>query len=474
MSTGHKACVLIVDDEPLKRITLQIELTEAGYTVIEAAEPRTGLRALDAHPVDIVVTDLRLPGMDGLAFLEAVKTRRPNTDVIVMTAHGTVDTAVAAIKLGAYDYICKPFPTAVLLEKLERIRRYRAIATGGTDTEIRLGPMIGASEAMKNLFAEIEKVADTDRTILIEGESGTGKELVAENLHRLSRRAEEPLIRFSCAALQPTVLESELFGHEKGAFTGAIRQKAGRFEQADGGTIFLDEVDDISHEMQVKLLRAVEQQAFERVGGEEAIRINVRLICATKKDLKELVELGQFREDLYYRLNVIHLRLPPLRDRSGDIPPLVHHFIAKHGDPPANGRGLPTISPHTMDLLLSHRWPGNVRELEHVVERALTFCDGDEIQPVHLPVLSSRTPADHPSIGFASPLAGLAETVADVERTMILSALRQADGNQVRAAQVLRIPRTTLRDKMSKYRIPAREPTEVSTLTGRDGISSRA
>jgi DNA-binding NtrC family response regulator len=263
MNSRKKGVILVVDDEPLKRITLQIDLTDAGYEVLEASEARTGLQRLEANPVDVVVTDLKMPGSDGLTFLEQIKAKRPDTFVIVMTAFGTVETAVAAIKRGAYDYITKPFTTDVLIEKLERIAHYNRDDALSADTDDALGPLVGRCEAMRNLFREIRTVAETERTVLISGESGTGKELVAESIHRLSPRVDKALVRFACAALQPTVLESELFGHEKGAFTGAIRRKAGRFELADGGTMFLDEVDDIPPEVQVKLLRAVEQQEFE-------------------------------------------------------------------------------------------------------------------------------------------------------------------------------------------------------------------
>jgi len=457
MSTpsGSKGCVLVVDDEPLKRITLQLELTEAGYTVFDAAEPAEALRLVQTKPVDIVVTDLRLPGMDGIGLLERVKQYRPDAYVILMTAYATVDTAVEAMKRGAYDYITKPFRTDALLEKLERIRAHRAGSSqhegAGIDS---IGRLIGRSHAMRHLFEQIRTIADSERTILICGASGTGKELVAEAIHQHSRRRDKPLIKLSCAALQPTVLESELFGHERGAFTGAIRQKAGRFELADGGTLFLDDVDDIPSDLQVKLLRVIEQQEFERVGGEHPIHVDVRLICATKKDLCGLVESGRFREDLYYRLNVICLTIPPLRDRREDIPVLVEHFIKKHCSLRGSRSGPPpTVSPHALDALMAYHWPGNVRELEHVIERALAFCDGEQIGREHLPTLNQAS-----STAFASSLPAeirmsLPDTVADVERRMIESALRQANGNQARAAQILKIPRTTLRDKIAKYNL---------------------
>ena len=446
--------ILVVDDEPLKRITLQIELSEAGFEVYEAADAQTARRIFDAKPIDVVVSDVRMPGMSGLDLLAHVKRIRPDATVILMTAYGAVETAVTAIKRGAYDYITKPFTTQELLVKLDQVLSGRAPLESDDRTE-RFGRLLARSASMKRLFAQLQAVADSDRTILLLGESGTGKELLAEAVHEHSRRAGKPLVRFSCAALQPTVLESELFGHEKGAFTGAIRQKPGRFELANGGTMLLDEVDDIPTELQVKLLRVVEQQEFERVGGEAAVRVDVRLICATKRDLLQLVKQGRFREDLYYRLNVIGLNIPPLRERPDDIPILARHFVKKHAAL-VNDKQI-SISPHAVDELVRHAWPGNVRELEHVMERALAFCSGDEIRAEHVLPLAPDQDDSAAAPLFELPddgKLGLTETVADIERRMILLALRQCDGNQARAAQRLSIPRTTLRDKMARYNIP--------------------
>ena len=447
--------ILVVDDEPLKRITLQIELSEQGFEVYEAADALIARRVFDNNPVDVVVTDVRMPGMSGLELLAYVKGSRPEVEVILMTAYGAVDNAVLAMKSGAYDYITKPFTTEQLLAKLERLFATREPSAVDDHVET-LGRLVARSHVMKRLFRQIRAVADSDRTILLCGESGTGKELFAEAIHAHSRRANKPLIRFSCAALQPTVLESELFGHEKGAFTGAIRQKAGRFELANGGTMLLDEVDDIPTELQVKLLRVVEQQEFERVGGETPVRVDVRLICATKSDLLQLVKQGRFREDLYYRLNVISLPIPPLRERSDDVPVLANYFLEKHAA--LVGDSKVTISPHALDELMRHTWPGNVRELEHVIERALTFCGGSEIRPEHILPLSEgrRETLAPPTLELAeASRLGLNETVADIERRMIVMALKQCEGNQARAAQRLGIPRTTLRDKIAKYSIPA-------------------
>lgn len=459
VAPGAGRRILVVDDEPLKRITLQIELSEQGYEVFEAADALAARRIFDAHPIDVVVSDVRMPGMSGLDLLATLKQARPEVEVILMTAYATVQTAVQAIKRGAFDYITKPFATQELVEKLDRIFAARgSVAPAPTPNgEVeRFGRLIARNAAMKRLFARLRAVADSDRTILLLGESGTGKELLAEAIHEASRRADKPLVRFSCAALQASVLESELFGHERGAFTGAIRQKPGRFEMAHTGTIMLDEVDDIPTDVQVKLLRVVEQQEFERVGGEAPVKVDIRLVCATKRDLMLMVKEGRFREDLYYRINVISASIPPLRERLDDIPVLAAHFIEKHSSLAGDQRV--TISTHALEELMRHSWPGNVRELEHVIERALAFCGGKEIRPEHILPLGQEK-GEAPGV-VSLELAdigrlGLTETVSDIEKRMILMALRQCNNNQARAAQRLGIPRTTLRDKMAKYSIPA-------------------
>ncbi len=460
-----RGSILVVDDEPLKRITLQIELAEAGYQVYETAEPNAALRTLDSKPVDVVVTDLKMPGMDGLTFLEHVKQRRPDVHVILMTAFGTVDTAVAAMKRGAYDYLTKPFKTEVLLSKIEDLLAYRRSAptpvgepaADGVSSGERLGRLVGHSHAMQALFSQIRTVANGDQTLLIRGESGTGKELVAEAIHQLSRRAEQPLIKCNCAALQPDLVESELFGHEQGAFPSAVRRKAGRFELAGGGTLFLDEVSGIPTETQIKVLRALEQQTFERMGGQEGLPVRCRLICATRHDLHELINGQRFRRDLYYRLNVVTLSVPPLRDRREDIPALVADLLENSAAAPANAVR-PTLSPHALDLLVRHHWPGNVRELEHALEHALAFSSGAQIRPEDLPPLGEDTGGGEHVIPFAETAAGLTETVATIERQMINSALIQSEYNQAKAAQLLGIPRTTLRDKIAKYRLGSPPP----------------
>lgn len=445
--------ILVVDDEPLKRITLQIELAEQGYEVSEAADALTAKRIFDSRPIDVVVSDVRMPGMSGLDFLAYIKQARPEVEVILMTAYATIDTAVLAIKRGAYDYITKPFTTQELIAKLDMLFAAKTPSAASTEVEA-FGRVLARSGSMKRLFAQLRSVADGHRPILLQGESGVGKELLAEAIHGVSPRSAGPFVRFSCAGLPPTTLEADLFGQERGAgvASGPPRQRPGRFEQAEGGTIFLDEIDEFPLESQVKLVRAIEQHTYERLGGDEARKVDARMIFATKRDLLKLTQEGRFREDLCYRLNVIQVSVPPLRERADDIPVLANHFLQKH-----HRIGV-ELSSHALDELMRYTWPGNVRELEHVIERALAFCDGDSIRPEHvLPLAHHGEDAALAPTPFelsAAVKLGLNETVADIERRLILMALRQCDKNQARAAQWLGIPRTTLRDKMAKYNIP--------------------
>ncbi len=457
--------ILVVDDEPLKRITLQIELTEHGYEVFEAADAAAARRILDARPVDVVVTDVRMPGLSGLDLLTYVKSAYPGVEVILMTAYATIDTAVLAIKRGAHDYITKPFTTPELIVKLDALFAGRQVDRPERSVET-FGRLVAASQSMRRLFEQLRGVAPTGRTILLMGESGTGKELLAEAIHQHSPRAQMPLIRLSCGGLPLDVLEGELFGHERGAVTGTTRPKAGRFALASGGTLVLDEVDEIPPELQVRLLRVIERQESQRAGGEPGVTGDVRLICTTRADLLKCVQAGRFRTELYYRLNVMQFVVPPLRERPDDIPLLAQHFVKKHGGLVAN-RPV-RIAQHALDELLRRRWPGNVRELEHVIERALVFCGGDEIRPEHVVHVGdgataetgngSAVTATGSTLAMSEePRLGLNETVADIERRMILMALRQCNNNQARAANRLGIPRTTLRDKMARYSIASTE-----------------
>ncbi|HDI00705.1 MAG TPA: sigma-54-dependent Fis family transcriptional regulator, partial [Firmicutes bacterium] len=358
--------VLLVEDDRVARVPLRDDIAEAGYDVDEAGSAEEALELLGKKGYDVVVTDLRMPGMDGIELLERIKAESPDTEVIVITAYGTVRTAVRAMKLGAYEYLTKPFDNEELLLLLERIRRMREVMEENVrlrrrlEERYRLEDMVGKGHKMQEVFRLIRTVASSDSTVLLQGETGTGKELAAHAIHELSPRRDGPFVKVSCAALSRELLESELFGHVKGAFTSAVKDKPGKFELADGGTIFLDEVDDIPLELQVKLLRVLQEREFERVGGTRTIRVDVRVIAATKVDLLERVRRGLFREDLYYRLNVVPIRLPPLRERKEDVPLLMEHFLRKLG---AEGRI--EMTPEAMKLLMDYDWPGNVRELEN-------------------------------------------------------------------------------------------------------------
>lgn len=448
MNEASKGALLIVDDEPLKRVTLQIELTEAGYTVYEAASPHAGLEQLRSHPVDVVVTDLRMPEMDGLQFLDRVRSEWPGMHVILMTAYGSVDSAVEAMKRGAYDYISKPFRTETLIEKLDRLGHCLKAGDGDATTTSRLGKVATQSPLMRSIFDAIHRLIGHESLILIRGEVGTEKQRIAEAIHQLGARADRKLVCFSCSASNPNTLEEELFG--VGSPSPAVAPRKGRLEHADGGTIILDDIDALPVETQAKLLRFIETGQFERVGQADTISADVHMICTTDKDLPGLVRDGRFREDLCYRLTAVNISLPPLRDRREDVPLLAQEFlreVAANGDNNVPQR----IHPYALERLSTYHWPGNVRELEHVLQRAVAVAKGEEIcvEDVFLPE-SAPSP-----MGDGQPaedvLAGLTETVAGVERTMIDAALRRAAGNQAKAAQFLGIPRTTLRDKMTKY-----------------------
>ena len=452
--------ILIVDDEKLMRVSLEDKLTKEGYAVSSLSNAVEGVKLLQSTNYDAVITDLRLPKMDGMDFLREIKKASPDTVVIIMTAYGSIENAVTAMKEGAYDYVTKPFSLEELIIKLQKALKHKDTIAENIMLKQRVlsqygyDNMIGKSEGMKRVFEVISTVSNRDTTILIQGESGTGKELAAGAIHYNSNRRDGPFIKVSCAALNKEILESELFGHEKGSFTGAIKTRRGRFELADGGTIFLDDVDDIPLEMQVKLLRVLQEREFERVGGEETIPVNVRVICATKKDLKKLVQEGSFRQDLYYRLHVVTVQLPPLRERKEDIPLLVTYFIKKYAT--HQRVSINSMSQETLNLLLSYNWPGNIRELENVIEHAVSFCTSDVIIPKNLP--SNLIDGETPSGIFPIELStidsiDLQETLSEAERKLLLWAYQKTNGNQVRMSEILRIPRTTLQNKLVKYNI---------------------
>jgi DNA-binding NtrC family response regulator len=443
--------VLVVDDEPLKRATLQIELGEHGYEVEVAGDAETARRLLDSHPVDVVVSDVRMPGMDGLELLSHVKKLHPETDVILMTAYGTIETAVLAIKRGAYDYIPKPFTTDELLVKLERLFASRARTETANVTET-FGHLVARSRAMKHLFQQLRRVAVTDRTVLLRGERGTGKELCAEAIHEHSLRAGKPLVRVRCRALMAEGQEHELFG-QSGLDTHSLVHQPSRLELAQGGTLLLDEVHALSAAAQGELLRVIDAQEHAAQSRRGNGRPAVRFICTTTEDLRELAAAGRFNDDLCARLSGVSLVIPPLRERPEDIALLAEHFARKHVALAA-GR-MVRLRPEALDELLRHAWPGNVRELEHVMQRALVACVGDEIRPEHILPLGPESAAPALPVCEVRPNLDkpLTDAVAEVEREMILNALRACHSNQAQAARRLGIPRTTLRDKMARYGI---------------------
>jgi DNA-binding NtrC family response regulator len=445
--------VLIVDDEPNMRRVLSTLLEREPCDVLSAGDGAEALRVMDENVVHVVVADLRMPNIDGLELLKRVMSRNPDIPFVVLTAHGTVDTAVEAMKLGAFDFITKPFERDELLGVVRKA--LRTVRLDAADVPLPAGDarryrIIGSCEAMQAVYAVIEKVADTPTTVLVTGESGTGKELVARALHANSRLSSRPYIRVNCAAIPRELIESEFFGYEKGAFTGAVTSKPGRFELADGGTLFLDEIGEIPLEMQVKLLRAIQEHEFERVGGLKTLRVNVRLITATNKDLQRCVSEGTFREDLFYRLNVVAIRLPSLRERVDDIPLLAAHFVERFNE--RLGRRIDGFDPEALQALRRHHWPGNVRELENLAERCVLFADGPRIALADLPPEvrgAAGTAAAERDEGDPMALKSQVRAAAErVERDLIYKALKLTDHNVTRAAKLLHISRKSLQVKM--------------------------
>jgi len=447
--------ILIIDDDASLRRVLEYNLQEAGYGVVTAADGETGLRLFEEHRPPLVITDLKMPGTGGFQVLAAVKARAPSTLVIVITAFGAVETAVEAMKLGAYDYITKPFnrdelrlvvKKAFELQGLsEENRRLREEIADRAEFQ----SLIGISREMERVYATVRKVADTEVTVLITGESGTGKELVAKAIHSLSSRRCAPFVAVNCAAIPRDLLESEMFGHVKGAFTGAVRDKTGKFRAAEGGTLFLDEVGDLPLDLQPKLLRALQEKSIEPVGGTTPVKLDVRVVAATNADLERAIAVGSFRDDLYYRLAVIPIDLPPLRERHDDIPLLIRHFCGKHG-----GEGV-TFSPAAMEELCRYSWPGNVRELENTVARLLILRNGDVIETADLPEkIAGNVPSGERRI-INLPPDGY--SLEELEREIVIEALERNGWNQSRAARFLRIPRHTLIYRMEKYAINQEE-----------------
>jgi DNA-binding NtrC family response regulator len=454
----HVAGIMLIDDEPLMRITVQDALVAEGYRVVTAETGMMGIDLLRNEPVDVVITDLRLPDLDGIQILKEVKLLNPESQVVMITAYGSIDSAVQAMKEGASDYLTKPFAMDELLLIVRRLLRMKQLEEENVSlrkkVEERYGleGLVGKSPQMLKIYELIETIAQTDTTVLISGESGTGKELAANAIHFQSPRKKGPFVKVNCAALPETLLESELFGHEKGAFTGALRQRKGRFEMAGGGTLFLDEIGDISLGVQVKLLRVLQERQFERVGGNETLSVDVRLICATQKDLREEIRKGTFREDLYYRLNVVPIDLPLLRERREDVLLLTDHFIDKFSK--KMGKEITGLAGDAKTLLLKYPFPGNIRELENMLERAIALMKGKVIQAEDLPdELCGQTSSIQDvcyRIRGSKPLASATKLF---EKEYIQSVLEKTKGKKGQAADSLGISRKTLWEKIKELKI---------------------
>ena len=446
--------VLVVDDEKNYLIVLEDLLEDEGYHVLTAASGDEAIEIIKREPVDTVLSDIKMPGMGGIELLERIAGYDRDLPVILMTAFAEVDQAVEAMKKGALDHLQKPFDNQDVKRAVARGVEKRSLIKNIRHLETELGNVwgniIGTSKAMEQVFGMMKRVADTPTTVLVVGESGTGKELIARGLHRASSRHDAPFVSINCGAIPESLLESELFGHEKGAFTGATGVKQGRFEFANGGSLFLDEVGEMALGLQVKLLRVLQEQEFQRVGGNTDIRVDVRIIAATNKDLKEEVDAGRFRDDLYFRLNVVRIGVPPLRERRSDIPFLVAHFLKKFGQ--KLGRPVPEVDPEVNRALYSYSWPGNVRELENVVERAMVLCKGSTILEDDLPPEMRQTPEVEEELDtLISWERSLAETLDAIEERMIRHALKRTDNVQAQAAKMLGVSRSNLQYKMKKY-----------------------
>jgi two-component system nitrogen regulation response regulator GlnG len=466
--------ILIADDEDSLRWVLEKGFRGAGYQVTAVKDGNAAFAQIEAGPFDLILLDVRMPGMDGLTLLKRTRELRPDAQIVIMTAHGTMETAIQAMQQGAYDYLAKPFDLdeALLLAEramtAQRLTQEVSSLKTGLKEVWEFGALVGRHPTMQEVYKAIGRIAASDVSVLLRGESGTGKEVVARALHHYSRRAGRPFVGISAAAIPVTLLESELFGHEKGAFTDAKDRRLGKLELAHGGTVFFDEIGDMPAELQVKLLRALQERSFERVGGHELIRMDVRVLAATHRDLEGMMREGRFREDLFYRLNVVMLSLPSLRERRGDIPLLVEHMLAKY----AESLGERVIAADALDRLVGYAWPGNVRELENVIQRAMVMASAGVILPEHLPI--GPVSAAAAVVGTDASLEEIIEKkmhecvrglrghtsanlhglmVGLVEKPLLRAVMRETKGNQVRAAQLLGINRNTLRKKLKEHGI---------------------
>jgi two-component system, NtrC family, response regulator AtoC len=443
-----KKHILVVEDEEKLRRVIELQLTSAGFEVDKAATADEGLKVADR--ADLILTDLRLPRMDGLEFLAQIRRQNTQVPVIMMTAYGSIETAVESMKAGATDFLLKPFSLDHLMQVVNKALEVRALKEENRQLKAELGRryeydnIIGRSEPMQEIFATIERVASSRATVLLAGESGVGKDLIARAIHFHSPRRDKPLVKINCSAIPENLMESELFGYEKGAFTGATGAKPGKFEQADTGTVFLDEIGDVPANIQVKLLRILQEREFERLGSNVTRHIDVRVIAATNQDLRAALEQGTFREDLYYRLNVVPMNIPPLRERKEDIRFLANHFIRKLA--PEAGREVESISDAAMEKLLNYHWPGNVRELENVIERGLIMAQGKQLEPDDIKLETAPRPRPQNDQHFLPD--GL--TLDQYEQEIIREALKRADGNKSHAARLLGLTRNALRYRLTQ------------------------
>ena len=445
--------ILIVEDEAKMRRLLELNLGEDGFATFSAEDAETGLKLLQQNHIDLVVTDLKLPGMNGLEFLQTIKRQNESLPVVVMTAFGSVETAVEAMKSGASDYVLKPFSLTEMRMVIRKELDVRNLREENRSLREALGKryshpnVVARSPKMQEVLATVERVAPTNATVLLGGESGVGKDLIARAIHEKSRRANGPFLKINSTAIPENLLESELFGFERGAFTGAVASKPGKFELADKGTLFLDEIGDVPPATQVKLLRVLQEREFERLGGTRTIKVDVRLIAATNRDLREALEQGTFREDLYYRLNVVPIDIAPLRERKEDIPDLVNLFVSRFAA--ESGKLIEGITPQAIEVLVNYHWPGNVRELQNIVERACALSKGPqlEVSDIHIDVRPSKSGNGAP--GFLPE--GM--TLEQWEDEMVQEALRRANGNKSQAARLLGLSRNALRYRLSKIGI---------------------
>src|SRR5215471_6238735 len=449
-----KKRVLVVEDEEKLRRVIELQLLTSGFDVDKAASAEDGLKVVDR--TDLVLTDLKLPGIDGLQFLALIRRQNAQVPVVMMTAFGSIETAVESMKAGATDFILKPFSLDHLMQVVNKALEVRALRDENRQLKAELGRryefdnIIGRSPAMQEIFAAIERVAPTRATVLLAGESGVGKDLIARAIHFHSPRRDRPLVKINCTAIPENLMESELFGYEKGAFTGAQTTKPGKFEQADTGTVFLDEIGDVPAAIQVKLLRILQEREFERLGSNVTRHIDVRLVAATNQDLRAALEQGTFREDLYYRLNVVPINIPPLRERKQDIPFLANHFVHKLA--PDTGTQVESITDAGMEKLMAYHWPGNVRELENVIERSLVMAGGTRLEPADIKLESAPRPRAQTD-GPAFLPAGM--TLDEYEQEIIKEALKRADGNKSQAARLLGLTRNALRYRLTQMGMEA-------------------